>query len=623
MRLPRPTQFVLLLAWGAILLGLDSLGSRALGQSSSAIPERPNILWITCEDTGPQIGCYGDSYSSTPNLDRFAQRSLRFSQCWSNAPVCAPARTTLISGLYPTSYGAQHMRSSVSLPAGSQTLPSLLRRAGYYCTNNSKEDYNFPKPQGMWDESSNKAHWRHRNSDQPFFAVFNSTVTHEGQIRKRPYSPKHDPSLAPIPPYHPDDPEVRLDWAQYYDRISEMDEFVGRHLKELEQAGLADSTVVFFFGDHGYGLPRGKRWLYQSGLHVPMLVHIPAAYARRFEEVYRPGGQSDRLVSFVDLMPTVLDLCQLPIPEGLHGRSFFVPQQQANRYLFGFRDRMDERGDSSRCIRNDRYLYIRNFMPDRPQGAHLNYMFQTPTTQVWKRLYDQGALNAVQKAFWEPKPVEELYDLQADPHQVTNIASADDVQEHRKELANALKSKMQEMQDTGSIPEDWIRHERKQDMTVALDAAWKSGLANVDPELLLTMLQSPDVIERYWGAVAFRAGNAGKRDPRIMGLAAGLLNDPSLEVRATLAEALARNAEDQSLRSTALDVLIEIPLQQTAPWGARVIALNALCDLGVSDTQAERIQKAFESQGESWSRSLPDRYSEYLARLVATLSDKN
>ncbi|MFM7926447.1 MAG: sulfatase-like hydrolase/transferase, partial [Pirellula sp.] len=230
-----PWKLWILSAWVCLLGNLACPYLNVFGQSA----ERPNILWITCEDTGPQLGCYGDGYATTPNLDLFAERSLRFNRCWSNAPVCAPARTTLITGLYPTSFGAQHMRSMVDLPKGASTLPNMLRQAGYYCSNNNKEDYNFPKPEGMWDDSSNKAHWRNRKAGQPFFSVFNTTVTHEGQIRKRPYKPTHDPKLAPIPPYHPDDPEGRLDWAQYYDRISEMDQFVGDRLQELEDAGLA------------------------------------------------------------------------------------------------------------------------------------------------------------------------------------------------------------------------------------------------------------------------------------------------------------------------------------------------------------------------------------------------
>ena len=607
------------------LLGLLGSAGVARVPAMAQTPERPNVLWITCEDTGPQLGCYGDSYATSPNLDAFAQSALKFNRCWSNAPVCAPARTTLIAGLYPTAYGAQHMRSSVPLPKGAQTLPQILRHAGYYCSNNSKEDYNFPKPSGMWDDSSNKAHWRNRKAGQPFFAVFNSTLTHEGQIRKRPYAPKHDPKRAPVPPYQPDDEQVRLDWAQYYDRITQMDAWVGLQLQELKDAGLADSTIVFFFGDHGCGLPRGKRWLYQSGLHVPMIVHVPKAFAGRIDTLYGPGASSDRLVAFVDLLPTVLDLCQIPLPQGLHGRSFFSPEDQSNGYLFGFRDRMDERIDSSRAIRNERYLYIRNFMPDRPQGAYLNYMFQTPTTRVWKDKFDQGALNPVQRVFWEPKAIEELYDLQNDPYQIANLATEASRASVRQELAEMLESKMIELGDTGSLPEDWIRNRNPADTQLAVRAAWRSGRAQGDPALLITMLQSPQVIERYWGAIALRAGIAMRQgisdglETKVWDLAQGLLNDPSLEVRAAVAESVARQGTSKQMQDRAVEILIQIHLQKDASWGARMLALNALCDLRVSPQQASRIQDGFDANAKAWNSTQPDRYSEYLSRLVERL----
>jgi len=218
--------------------------------------ERPNILWITCEDTGQELGCYGDSYAETPNLDRLAARGLRYRNAWSNAPVCAPARTTIISGVYPPCTGAENMRSEVEMPAFMHMYPELLRQCGYYCTNNSKTDYNLRAPEKLWDECSGKAPYKNRQPGQPFFAIFNITVSHESQIRVRPHELKHDPAKAPLPAYHPDTPEVRHDWAQYYDKVTEMDAIAGKHLKELEQAGLADDTIVFFYGDHGPGMPR-------------------------------------------------------------------------------------------------------------------------------------------------------------------------------------------------------------------------------------------------------------------------------------------------------------------------------------------------------------------------------
>lgn len=649
--------FVVLALLGGSGLG-EVLGVANGGEGSDEF--RPNVLWVTCEDTGPQLGCYGDRYAETPHLDRFAERSLRFDCCWSNAPVCAPARTTLITGIYPTSYGAQPMRSSVPLPDGFLTLPQRLRAAGYYCSNNNKEDYNFSDPKGneMWDASSKEAHWRNRADGQPFFAVFNFTVTHEGQIRKRPYSPKHNPELAPVPPYHPDTPEVRLDWAQYYDRITEMDRMVGKLLGELQEDGLAESTVVFFFGDHGCGLPRGKRWLYETGLRVPMLVHLPTRLAQRYAPFYQAGTGTDRLVSFVDLAPTVMDLCEVSRSGGgeqrLHGRSFFDSRDRDEDYLFGFRDRMDERIDSSRVVRNGRYVYIRNFMPDRPQGAYLNYMFQTPTTRVWFERYEAKELNGTQSAFWQRKPVEELYDLQVDPNQVHNLGGSNDakLREIREQLARRLKEHMLAVGDTGGFPEGWHLRFTSQERVQAIEAAWEAGdillrganlrknsdgakrvVANAEGLGILDevelMLGSSEATRRYWGGIAARV--LASEGSMLFGesqdfdkVLSHLLKDPNLEIRAVVAEALCRMSKGGD-REEAQSVLVAIIEEREGSWVGRLHALNALCDLvadGVLPARsiAERVQSTFASQGKSWGRELPERYREYLGRLVERLA---
>src|SRR6185436_1973247 len=270
-----------------------------------AAPARPNILWITCEDIGPHLHACGDDYSVTPNLDKLCRRGSIYMNAWSNAPVCAPARTTIISGLYPTSTGSEHMRSMTVMPAGWKMFPGYLREAGYYCSNNVKEDYNLEKPPGTWDESSARAHWRKRASGQPFFSVFNLTITHESQIRTRPHSLVHDPAKVRLPAYHPDTIEVRQDWAQYYDNITTMDGQGGRVLAELEKDGLADDTIVFFFGDHGSGMPRSKRWPFNSGLNVSIIVHIPEKFRHLAPSEYAVGAKNNRLVGFIDLAPTM------------------------------------------------------------------------------------------------------------------------------------------------------------------------------------------------------------------------------------------------------------------------------------------------------------------------------
>jgi arylsulfatase A-like enzyme len=269
---------------------------------------RPNILWITSEDHGPQMGCYGDRFATTPNVDKLAARGMIYTRAWSCAPVCAPARTVLISGMYATSTGSEHMRSLVPYPAARKMYPQLLHEAGYYCSNNAKEDYNLDKAGKVWDDSSRKAHWKDRKPGQPFFAIFNSEKSHESRIRVRPHTQIHDPAKVRVPAYHPHTPEVRQDWAQYYDVVSEADADAGQRLRELEEAGLAESTIVFYFGDHGSGMPRCKRWPYNSGLHVPLVVYIPEQFKDLRPPEYTPGGKSDRLASFVDFAPTLLSL---------------------------------------------------------------------------------------------------------------------------------------------------------------------------------------------------------------------------------------------------------------------------------------------------------------------------
>ena len=426
------------------------------GSQVAQAADRPNVLWITSEDHGPHLGCYGDEYAITPNLDAFAERGCRYEFCWSNFPVCAPARTTLISGVYAQSLGGEHMRSQVPVPRGFRLYPQHLRAAGYYCSNNVKEDYNVVPEGKVWDDSSRRAHWRNRADGQPFFAVFNYTISHESQIRNEIDDADriHDPAAAPVPAYHPDTPEVRKDWAQYYDRLTMMDRQVGERLQQLEDDGLADDTIVFFYADHGSGMPRSKRWLYDSGLHVPLIVHIPERWKHLASADYQAGGTSSRLVSFVDFAPTLLSLCGAAIPEAYQGEAFLGAAATPPReYVFGARSRMDERIDMSRCVSDGRFVYIRNYLPHRPQGQYLQYMFQTPTTRVWKQMFDAGETTAAQSRFWRPKECEELYDLQNDPDEVENLAYVAEHREKRDELRDALVRQITEIRDVGFIPE--------------------------------------------------------------------------------------------------------------------------------------------------------------------------
>ncbi|MGH9673352.1 MAG: sulfatase family protein, partial [Bryobacteraceae bacterium] len=285
-----------------------------------AVP--PNILWISCEDMSPDLGCYGDSYSHSPNIDRLAAQGVRYTNAFSVAGVCAPSRSGIITAMYPSSIGTHHMRSQGVPPPYVKCFTEYLRAAGYYCTNNVKTDYNFETPLTAWDETSNRAHWRNRPKDRPFFSVFNLTTTHESQIRapedvfaghmrRVPADRRHDPARAVLPPYYPDTPVVRRDWANYYDLITSMDAQVGELLRQLEEDGLAQNTAVFFWADHGRGLPRAKRWIYDSGTRVPVVVRWPGQA--------RAGSVSDQLVSLIDLGPTAISIAGAAVPAHMQG----------------------------------------------------------------------------------------------------------------------------------------------------------------------------------------------------------------------------------------------------------------------------------------------------------------
>lgn len=594
--------------------------------------ERPNILWLTCEDMSPNLGCYGDSYATTPNLDALAARGLRYINASSNAPVCAPARTTIISGLYPPSTGAEHMRSLVKLPEQFCFFPKLLRDAGYYTTNNSKEDYNLEATGKTWDESSNRAHWKNRRNDQPFFAVFNFTITHESQLRNEIAKADrvHDPATVHLPAYHPDRPEVRRDWAQYYDRITMMDKQVGAAIEELEQAGLADNTIVFFFADHGSGMPRSKRSACNSGLNVPLIAHFPPKWQHLAPNGYRDGSSSDRLVSFVDLAPSMLSLAGIQSPNWMQGAAFCgrdaAPEPE---FSYGFRGRMDERYDLVRSVRNKRFMYVRNYMPHRPHGQHNAYMFETPTTRVWKQLFDTGKLNSVQSQFWQPKAVEELYDLAADRDEVRNLAEAPEYQGDLTRLRNALADWEKRFKDVGFLPEsemrDRLRGSTPYDMghdpqrydsnAVYAAANLATSLRPDDLPKTVALLKNADSGIRYWGAVGLlaqgRAGVAAGHDALV-----AALDDRSPVVQIMAAESLGRYGNKQDLEK-ALSVLLT-HAQSTADAYVAVAAWNALDEL---DDRAATIEPQLKALSPD-PVNPPPRYGEYGHRLKAqTLAD--
>ncbi|MEE2658175.1 MAG: sulfatase [Candidatus Latescibacterota bacterium] len=429
------------------------------------MPERRNILWISLEDTSPRFGCYGDEVARTPNLDRFAGEGCRFPNAFSVAGVCAPSRCAVITGMYPTSIGSHHMRTShrnenvpelptpysVCPPPPVKCFTEYLRGLGYFCTNNQKTDYQFDPPLTAWDELGPEAHWHHRPDGAPFFAVFNPTVTHESGMwpeKRRETGLTTDPDAVSLPPYLPDTRKCREALAQHYDNLELADRRVGELLAEIETDGLSDNTLVFIWSDHGEGLPRGKRWPYDAGIRIPLIVKGHPALV--------PGSVSDQLVSLIDLGPTMLSLAGAQIPRHMQGRPFLGPQCRRRDYIYASRDRHDEFYDRVRAVRDRRYKYMRHYHPELPYLPWNPYRNRHPVMQEMWRLYAGGELTGPERLLFEPRPVEELYDTEADPFEMVNLAGDADHQAILERMRQALDEWIAEVGDLGEIAEEMM-----------------------------------------------------------------------------------------------------------------------------------------------------------------------
>lgn len=591
--------------------------------------DKPNILWITSEDHGPEMGCYGDKLARTPNVDALAAKGMIFKKAWSVAPVCAPARTTIISGIYPSSSGGIHMRSRVAMPAGKKMYPEFLREAGYYCTNHSKTDYNLKEPKDLWDESSGKANWKSRAKGQPFFAIFNSTKSHESQIRKRPHTQVTKPADVRIPAYHPDTPEVREDWAQYYDQVSEADADAGKQLKEVEAAGLADDTIVFYYGDHGSGMPRSKRWPSNSGLHVPMVVYFPPKWQHLAPKEYSAGGKSDRMVSFIDLAPTLLSIVGIKPPDWMQGHAFAGPHQtEPQPFLYGERGRMDERMDLVRSVTDGRYVYLRNYYPHVSQAQKVAYQFETPTTRVWNSLFNQKKTSPAQSIFWQvPKASEELYDLESDRDEVHNLAQSPEHRAVLEKLRSALKTHITEVRDVGFLPElemhnrsrgnspyDMAKDAAKYPFERIVAAADLASNLNPDatPELS-KLMGDADPAVRFWGALGLHIrGEAAVKSNQAFLIKS--LTDDSASVRIAAAQALGAYGHGDALASS-LETLGKLAPPETHGVLTSMAALAAIEALGSKAKPLHSILASMNPSGAS-----PDqRYGSYVPRLIQNI----
>jgi arylsulfatase A-like enzyme len=457
--------FILLFA--AALAGCQEAETQAIDQPN--LPIRPNILWLVAEDLSPNISPFGDDTVATPNLDRLAAEGVRYTRVFSTSGVCAPSRAAIATGMYQNRIGAQHMRTTNVSGFGVEGLiayeavpppyvkmhSQYFREAGYYTSNNAKEDYQFRKPVTAWDESNNQAHWRKKASGQPFFSIFNFGITHESQVWAQAESPLRVPEdlEVPIPPYLPDTEIARQDIRQVYSNIIAMDEQVGRILDELEADGLLKSTVIFWYTDHGGPLPRQKRLLYDAGLQVPMIIRYP--------DGWRAGEIDEQLISFVDFKSTALSLAGIEPPDYVDGRAFVGEFQSSEerRYIHAAADRFDRQYDTIRAVRDARFKYLRNYNPEQGYYLPLSYREQMPIMQELLRLRDLGQLNEAQAQWFRSvKPEQELFDTESDPHELVNLATDPAFAEKLSELSAELDNWLSGFDDKGMMPEpDFIR----------------------------------------------------------------------------------------------------------------------------------------------------------------------
>lgn len=570
----RPLAFVLL-ACAALLLASDP-PARAAEYAG-----RPNILFLVSEDNDPLLGCYGDPFAKTPRLDRLASEGVLYLNALANAPVCAPSRSTLITGVYASSLGTQHMRSRYPVPKDVKFYCQFLREAGYYCMNPGKTDYNIAgNDKAPWDKGKS---WKDAPLGKPWMLVLNTMITHESCLHSSHVHPEFLTEPFKLPPYHPDTPEIRSNWVEYYHEMTKMDAWVGGLLDQLEKDGLADDTIVFYYSDHGGILPRSKRFCLDSGLHVPMIIR----FGRNFQNLApaAPGSKLDRVVTFIDIPPSLCSLAGAPIPEQFQGKAFLGPKSAEPReYAFGFRNRMDETYDFTRTVRDKQFRYVRNYLPHRIPGLHNNYFWQMPATVSWERAFKEGKCDGVQSAFWREKEPEELYDEKADPYEVHNLAADPQHRQTLERLRHALREHLLGTRDTGFLPEsDMIARSRGGPIRTMADDDRRYPVERIinaaelaarrdagDVPKLVEMMKDSDPAVRYWAATGCcvrKAAAASAADAL-----RALLKDESPAVRVAAAEGLVQvGRTDEGLAGL---------VAQLSNGGDALLALNALDALG-------------------------------------------
>ncbi|MEM9644708.1 MAG: sulfatase-like hydrolase/transferase [Planctomycetota bacterium] len=553
----------------ALTGSLDLLGQPQASaiDTSSAERSRPNIVWIMSEDNSKHYLRHFDSDgAAAPNIEAMAKHGITFDRAFSNAPVCSVARTTLITSCYGPRIGTQYHRRSrlASMPNGLKMFPAYLRSAGYYTTNRSKEDYNAHDDSEPWDESSNQASWKNRPSKKtPFFHVRTFADSHESRLhfpkRQMNTATDTDPSTVKLQPYFPDTPTFRYTRARYHDRMQVIDELVGGVLDELKSAGELEHTFVFYFGDHGGVLPRSKGYIYDSGLHVPLVIRVPD----QFQDLGRRelGSRTNGFVEFVDFGPTVLALAGVDVPPQVDGKPFLGsnvdPGDVDDRdTTFGHADRFDERCELIRSLRVGDWKYVRHFEGYLPDGLHNFYRYKMLAFDEWRKRHHAGQLDEIQDRFFQSKPAESLYNLSTDPHEINDLASQPEHAERLIDLRNRLMDRMKTMPDLSLFPEkvlyetameDPVRFGREHSERInrLLEVANLSLLPFDDSEdRLRRAMGSDDPWERYWALTA--CSQFGKQALALRRSAQDRLDDSEPLVATRAAEFLAIVDEDFS-----------------------------------------------------------------------------
>lgn len=577
---------IALSALTGLLLSLTGCGS-----STSQLEEKPNFVWIISEDNSKHyLELFDPNGIATPNIEQMAKNGILFTRAFSNAPVCSVARSTLISSCYGPRTGAQFHRKSqvVPMPDGVEMFPAYLRKAGYYTTNNNKEDYNYMKGEGVWDESSKTAHWSGREEGQPFFHKESHPVSHESRLHFKKelmdsYRPVTDPESVHVFPNHPDTELFRFTGAYYRDKILAVDTIVGRVTRQLEEEGLLESTFVFYFGDHGGVLPGSKGYAYESGLHIPLVVRVPEKFRHLVD--FKEGSETDGFVCFADFGPTLLELAGIEIPGGIDGRPFLGKaissgELEERDVVFGYADRFDEKYDLVRTVRKGKFKYIRNYQPFNPDGLHNFYRYRCLAYLEWRDLFHQGALNNIQSHFFQARGAEELYDLGSDPHETRDLSTDPTHDDILRELRNTLTGWVKGMPDLSFYPESELRLEAFNNPLAFGQGHEKeiAALVNIADLSLLpfneaaggieSALSSADPMKLYWGLIV--CSSFGAEAERYYEKAIKLLEHEHLLVRTRAAEFLGLTG-----RVNPVEIITSILGQTKGPIEAALI-LNSL-----------------------------------------------